>query len=122
MNHTTKAATLGIATAITIVTLALVTAGIVVSMMTPTIIQTAHASCIISPKGDQACSGGGGSCAGGAGGSCSISHTTSGQFVAVSKGSGSASDITGTGGHHLSNSHNFLGRGNCADTTCSGNK
>ena len=71
MNHT-KTTTMGIATAIATVTLALVTAGIVVSMMIPTIVQTAHASCISSPKGF-ACSGGGGPCLGGAGGSCSLS-------------------------------------------------
>src|SRR5919108_2326340 len=56
MNHTTKTTTLGIATAIAAVTLALlVTAGIVVGMMMP--VQTAHASCITSPKGQIACSG-----------------------------------------------------------------
>jgi hypothetical protein len=57
MNHTTKTATLGIrATAvITAVTLALLTA--TVASMIP--VQNAHASCITSPKGQIACSGGG---------------------------------------------------------------
>ena len=41
------------------VTLALVTAGIVVVISTMPVIQTAHASCITGPKGDRACSGGG---------------------------------------------------------------
>jgi hypothetical protein len=62
MNHTTKAATLGIATAIATVTLALfVTAAVVANMMMVPIVQTAHASCITSPKGETACSGIGGS-------------------------------------------------------------
>ena len=62
MNHT-KTTRLGItATAIATVTLALfVTAAVVANMMMVPIVQTAHASCITSPKGETACSGIGGS-------------------------------------------------------------
>src|SRR5919197_5291712 len=117
MNHITKTTTLGIATAIATVTLVLATAGIVVSMMMP-IVQTAHASCITSPKGDIACSGG--SDVGDASTS-SISRGSGGSSGTASGPSGSASVSGIAGGSHRSFSHNFQEGGNCADTTCSGN-
>jgi hypothetical protein len=85
------------------VTLALVTAGIVVSMMP---MQTAHASCVFSPKGDEACSGGGCTFSPNAN-SCSRS---TGNNAAESGPSGSVSVSDG----HTSFSHNFEGNGNGA--------
>src|SRR5919198_5447539 len=88
MNHTTTAKTttrLGIITAtvaIAIATLALITAALVP-------VQTAHASCISSPKGDVACSGGC-SVLGPSTNACSISSGGTGG-VAESGPSGSGS-------------------------------
>ena len=99
--------------------LLLATAGIVVSMMMPTIVQTAHASCISSPKGDVACSGGC-SVLGPSTNACSISSAgTGGVAESGPSGSGSVGPLSQL---HTSFSHNFLGNGNCADSTCSGNK
>ena len=40
----------------------------------------------------------------------------------ISGPSGARSLSVTSNGEHQSNSHNFLGLGNCADTTCSGTK
>ena len=93
---------------IAVVTLALVTAAVavvVVSMMAP-IVQTAHAKCITSPKGETACSGIGGShscnfspCTGSINPLSSISRSIN------SKGEGHESCSSGKG----STSSNFPG-------------
>src|SRR5919198_2624116 len=122
MNHTTKAATLGITAAIATIatlTLALVTAVTVIMMP---IVHTAYAvscpsHCSCSPNGQNfACSGGSfGSC--GAITSCSISI---GHGTSEAGPGGSSSASISSKGTHTSTSHNFLGAGNRADTTCSG--
>ena len=88
----------------------------VVSMMVQ-IVRTAHASCITN-KGNIACSGGG--CSFPGANSCSTSNTIK-AFGDVGSGpSGSGSVSSTFNGLHTSTSHNFKGRGNCADNTCSG--
>jgi hypothetical protein len=103
MNHTTKTTTrLGIATAITTVTLALlVTAGTVVIMIP---VQSAQASCISGPKGS-ACSSiqGTASCSApggcliipGSGTSSSVSIDSKGTHFSESCGKGSTSENQG---------------------------
>ena len=108
-NTNTQAKTTGRVAAVTgvviaVVTLAVVTAGIVVSMMP--IIQTAHASCITNPKnGATACSGSGGSSSTSSGpvaapprgGSFSASFDSKGVHDSCSSGKGSTStNIPGT--------------------------
>jgi hypothetical protein len=88
----------------------------VVSMMVQ-IVQTAHASCITN-KGNIACSGGG--CSFPGANSCSTSNTIKAFGDAGSGPSGSSSVSSTFNGLHTSTLHNFKGRGNCADNTCSG--
>ena len=105
-----KATTLTTAGGIVAVTLALVTAAVVMMVVNAMPVQSAHASCITSPKGPVACSGGSdGFCVTT---SCSISTS---KNAAVAGPSGSASLSV----PHISSSGSF---GHCADTTCSGNK
>src|SRR5919109_5081137 len=102
-----KAATL-IGVVITIVTLALVTALVVVNMMP---VQKAAASCVINPKnGVRACSGNGGS--------QSLVTPNGNVHNALSQNSRSISQNVGTSAPvDQSSSHNYGGLGNCADTT-----
>ena len=95
----------------------------VANMMMVPIVQTAHASCIHSPKGDMACSGGSFS-KGISSESSSHGVSTSGRvFAAAGSGPSGARSLSVTSnGEQQSNSHNFEGLGNCADTTCSGTK
>ena len=112
-----------ISSAITAVTLALVTA-VTVSMMP--IVHTANAvscpsHCACSPNGQNfACSGGGfGSCGSVISCSISIGH----GITEAGPGGSSSASISSKGTHHPSSNGGATGgEGNCADTTCSGNK
>ena|SRR5918911_1186032 len=123
MDHTTKTTTrLGTTAiaAIATVTLALLaTAAIVVSVMMPTIVQTAYASCISSPKGDVACSGGSTPSITPTGAS-TFSHSNGQGDKFGNAASGPSGSLSQSFTHtfppitHQSSSHNFEGAGNCA--------